>query len=193
MLLTEVSPSSLNPVPLSELAAHLRLGHGFSDDGSEDALLELYLRNATAVIERRTNGALISRGFSLRVPAWGRHGHLYLPIGPVSELTSFEIKAGGTTTTMDLTSLSLDPGSRRQRLTALGGGPLPRLPRGGVAEFGFTAGYGSSWNDVPDDLRQAVLILAAHYYEARDTEAEADYGLPFGLSAILERHTAIRL
>ena len=193
MLLKETTPAVLNPVPLQELAAHLRLGHGFADDGSEDALLELYLRNATAVIETRTNGALIERDFTLQVPAWDRNGHVHLPVGPVAAIGTFQIIAGGNTSTLDPSDWVLESGTRRQRITGPGGGPLPGLPRGGIAELSFTAGYGPSWNEVPDDLRHGVLILAAHYYEARDGEAEADAGLPFGLAAILQRHSAIRL
>ncbi len=44
MLLKEVAPPAPNAIPLPEFAAHLRLGFGFTDDGSEDALLNLYLR-----------------------------------------------------------------------------------------------------------------------------------------------------
>lgn len=193
MLLKEVSPPNLNPVPIRELAAQLRLAQGFSDDGSEDALLELYLRNATSVIETRTSGALISRAFTLQVPCWDRLGFLNLPIGPVTTLDTFRIIQSTVTTDLVSNQWALEPGTRRQRVTGPGGSALPTLPQGAIAELTFSAGYGPSWNELPDDLRHAVLMLAAHFYENRDGEIEADNGLPFGLSAILERHSAIRL
>lgn len=193
MLLKEVSPPNLNPVPIRELAAQLRLAQGFSDDGSEDALLELYLRNATSVIETRTGGALITRDFTLQVACWDRHGFLHLPIGPVSALTTFRIVQSTGTTDLTADHWVLEPGTRRQRISGPGGAALPTLPQGAIAELTFSAGYGPSWNELPDDLRHAVLMMAAHFYENRDGEIEADNGLPFGLSAILERHSAIRL
>ncbi|MEM7057333.1 MAG: head-tail connector protein [Pseudomonadota bacterium] len=193
MLLNEVSPPNLNPVPIRELAAQLRLAQGFSDDGSEDALLELYLRNATAVIERSINGALITRQFTYRTARWNRNGHLHLPIGPVGAIDTFQIIQSGTTVDLTEDEWVMDPGSRRQRVTGPGCRALPTLSGGAVAELTFSAGYGPSWNELPDDLRHAVLMLAAHFYENRDGEIEADDGLPFGLSAILERHSAIRL
>lgn len=193
MLLNEVSPPNLNPVPIRELAAQLRLAQGFSDDGSEDALLELYLRNATAVVERCTNGALIERQYTYRTARWNRNGHLHLPVGPVAAIDTFQIIQSGSTTDLTSDQWILEPATRRQRITGTGCGSLPTLPAGAVAELTFTAGYGPSWNELPDDLRHAVLMLAAHYYENRDGEIEADNGLPFGLTAILERHSAVRL
>lgn len=193
MLLKEISPSALNPVPLRELGAHLRLAHGFLDDRSEDGLLELYLRNATAVIERRTNQALVSRPYMLQAGCWDRHGHFSMPIGPVTEIDSIRYVSPGSTITLDPEDWVLEPGTVRQRLTGSGGGPLWPLPKGAVAEMNFSAGYGLSWNDVPDDLRQAVLMLAAHYYENRFGEVEVDGGLPFGVVSIVEQHRPVRI
>lgn len=193
MLLKEVTPATLNPVPLRELATHLRVSQGFSDDGSEDALLELYLRNATAVIESRLSCALIQRSYTLQVSTWDKNGHLHLPIGPVAGITVFLLITDGIAQGISTTELSLESGTRRQRLTARHGGPLPTLPFGSLAELRFTAGYGTSWNEVPNDLRHAVLLLAAHFYENRDGELEADAGLPHGLVPLLERYTPIRL
>ena len=53
MILTELSAPPSTAVPVRALAEHLRLGSGFADDGSQDQLLELYLRSAMAAIEAR--------------------------------------------------------------------------------------------------------------------------------------------
>lgn len=193
MLLKETTPAALNPVPLREFAAHLRLAHGFTDDGSEDGLLELYLRNATAVIERRTAQALVARECVLQSANWDRHGHLRLPIGPVEIVTEFRFVSPFSTVTLEPEDWVLEPGTARQRITGPRGGPLWPLPHGAVAELTFTAGHGPTWNEVPDDLRQAVLLLAAHYYENRFGEIEADGGLPFGVLSIVEQHRPVRM
>ena len=193
MLLKEVAPAPSNPIPLGELAAHLRVSQGFTDDGSEDALLELYLRNATAIVEARANKALITRTYVLQVACWSRRGDLIMPIGPVASVDQIQLIRPGSTVTMASDEWSLEPGSTRQRLTGPGGGALRPLPHGALAELTFTAGYGPSWNDVPDDLRQAVLLLAAHLYENRDGELSLDGGMPFGLAPLLQRHQPVRL
>ncbi len=193
MLLRELSPSPLNPVPLQEFADHLRLAHGFSDDIAETALLELYLRNATSVVETRLCRALINRSYVLQLGSWDRNGYLTLPVGPVASIDSFKfIDATGS---IDVASdvWVLEPGKVRQRLTGVGGSALPAIPPSALVELTFTGGYGASWSDVPGDLRQAVLLLAAHYYENRHGEAEHDAGLPFGVISLLEYHRPVRL
>ena len=193
MLLNEITPAAVNPVPLRELAAHLRLATGFTDDGSEDALLELYLRNATAVVEARTAKALIARSYLLKVASWNRSGHLRMPIGPVTAIERFELIRPGSVITLTAGEWELEPGTSRQRLTGPGGIALRCLPHGALAEIAFTAGFGSNWNDVPDDLRQAVLLTATHFYENRAGDAAVDGGLPFGVAQILERYQPVRL
>jgi len=41
------------------------------------------------------------------------------------------------------------------------------IPAGGQAEIVFDAGFGDSWATVPADLAQAVMIIAAQFYETR--------------------------
>lgn len=195
MLLKEVMPATRTPVPLREFGAHLRLSHGFNDDGSEDGLLELYLRNATAMIERKTSLAMINRVCVLQVPCWNRDGNMMMPIGPVTMIDSIQFKSPSSTVDLDLSDWALQPGTVRQKLTGSLGAALWPIPRGSIAELRFTAGFGATWNDVPPDLRQAVITLAAHLYEHRFGElAGSETGdMPVGVLATIERHRPIRL
>ncbi len=70
---------------------------------------------------------------------------------------------------------------------------LPGVPEGGSATVQFTAGFGSDWTDVPIDLRQAVLMLAAHYYEYRHDTGLQGGCMPFGVTSLLERYRPMRL
>ncbi|MEC7962778.1 MAG: head-tail connector protein, partial [Pseudomonadota bacterium] len=56
----------------------------------------------------------------------------------------------------------------------------------------LTAGFGP-WDAVPPDLAQAVLMLAAHYYEYRDDTGLKAGCMPFGVTALIERHRQMRL
>lgn len=193
MILTETSPAAVNPVPLDEFAAHLRMAQGFADDSAEDALLELYLRNATTVVEARIGKALIRREFKLQVTAWNRDGLLVLPVGPVAAIGSLSFIRGAETIALTADAWSLELGSSRQRLTGSGGGALPAIPDGYLAELVFDAGFGESWNDVPGDLSQAVMLLAAHYFENRYGDAVPGQGLPVAVQALLETQQPVRL
>lgn len=57
----------------------------------------------------------------------------------------------------------------------------------------FEAGYGADWASIPADLAQAVLLLAAHYYEYRNETSLSDGCMPFGVSSLIERYKVMRL
>ena len=59
MVLVELTTVPTGALPVTEFATHLHLGTGFADDGSQDAVLEAYLRAAMAAIEARIGKALI--------------------------------------------------------------------------------------------------------------------------------------
>jgi uncharacterized phiE125 gp8 family phage protein len=194
MILTEVSTPAAAAVPVRALADHLRLGTGFADDGSEDAVLELYLRAAMAAIEARIGQALLSREYSWTVTRWREDASQGLPIGPVLSVDAVTlIGADGAETAVEPEAWSVLRDSRRPRLVGRFGRNLPRIPRSGHAEIRFSAGYGAAWEDVPADLRQAVLLLAAHYYENRSDTPQGAGAMPFGVLVLIESYRSIRI
>ena len=46
---------------------------------------------------------------------------------------------------------------------------------------------------MPADLRQAVFLLAAHFYENRAEGAAAAGSLPFGVLVLIEAYRATRI
>jgi uncharacterized phiE125 gp8 family phage protein len=193
MILTETSPAAVTPVSLDEFKAHLRLAQGFAPDAAEDALLDRYLHNANAVVEARIDKALIRRGFKLQVTAWNRDGQLVLPVGPVALIGSLSFVLGAATIPLPTTAWSLEPGSSRQLLSGPGGSALPAIPEGYLAELIFDAGFGDTPGDMPGDLSQAVMLLAAHYYEHRYGAAVSGQGIPVAVQALLETQRSFRL
>jgi uncharacterized phiE125 gp8 family phage protein len=55
---------------------------------------------------------------------------------------------------------------------------LPTLGSGRFAEIEFLAGYSDSWDGLPADLRQAVLMLAGTFFGQNE---EASAGFPPGV------------
>lgn len=194
MILTEVSAPPTAALPVRGLAEHLRLGSGFADDGSQDAVLELYLRSAMAAVEARLGRALLARDFSLTLTRWREEGCQPLPIGPVRSVEAVTlVDAGGLASEAEPDGWSVMRDSQRPRLVGRFGRNLPKLPRAGHAEIRFTAGFGASWDEVPADLRQAVLMLAAHFYENRAESGFAAGSMPFGVLVLIEAYRATRL
>ncbi len=191
MMLVEQTTPLASALPIREFADHLRLGSGFSDDGSEDTVLELYLRSALAGIEARIGKALIQRTFSWQISRWFAQDEQALPISPVQVINSVTvIDADDNSTAIDPSEYGLVTDVQRSKLRA-NGGNLPSIPRGGIADIDFDAGFGP-WAAIPAALKQAVFLLAAHYYENRSGEAGA-VDLPSGVAVLIESFRPIRI
>lgn len=194
MILTEVGAPPTAALPVRGFAEHLRLGSGFADDGSEDAVLELYLRAAMAAIEARIGRALFARTFSWTVTRWREDASQGLPVGPVKAVDAVIMVDGdGERTPVDADNWSVLRDSQRPRLVGRFGRNLPRIPKSGHAEVRFVAGFGQTWSEVPPDLRQAVFLLAAHFYENRSGSATAAGSMPFGVLVLIEAYRSMRV
>ncbi|MDG3042872.1 head-tail connector protein [Roseicyclus marinus] len=190
MMMVELTSVPGAALPVAELADHLRLARGFSDDGSQDSQLESCLRAALSGIEARIGKALFQRRFVLTLMAWqGRDRHV-LPIAPVSRIDSVKlITRAGAETLVEPGLYRLRPDGQRPALAATGAS-LPAPGQGGTIEVEFTAGHATEWTGIPADLRQAALILAGEYW---GQNLEAQSGLPFAVSVLLEPHRPVRL
>ncbi|MEP2470245.1 head-tail connector protein [Roseobacter sp.] len=193
MMLIEETTVPDTALPVEEFKAHLRLGTSFGQDTAQDEVLAGFLRAAMAAIESRTGKILMTRPFSWSLTFWRDRDTQVLPVAPISGLTRLLVVArDGTTTQVDASQYWLERDSQRPRVRAVGA-CLPMIPQGGSAVFEFEAGYGAAWVDLPADMRQAVLLLAAHYYEYRDETAVSDGSMPFGVSSLIERYKVLRM
>lgn len=180
-------------LPLAAFKAHLRLGTGFAENDLQEPVLKSFLRAAIATVEARTNKALLERDFSWSVTRWREAGSEALPIGPVQSITSIEIvDFEGAIQTVPPEHYSLQEAAQRPRVIARGAG-FGSIRHGARAILRFRAGFAPVWDDLPDDLAQAVFLLAAHYYEYRDETSLARGCMPFGVQTLIERYRPMRL
>ncbi len=189
-MLTELEPVPATALPLAALRDHLRLGTGFADDAVQDAILEAALRAALGAVEARTGRALIARPMAWRATRWSDPRALVLPVGPVAALTSFETvdARGERTDALGRVVLSHPAGGRP--VIEGGRGALPAIPPGGEAVLSFVAGLGP-WEALPADLRHAVTMLAASYYEDRHAAREGAF--PPVVAALIAPWRVLRL
>lgn len=193
MMLTEMTTVPGAALPVQALKDHLRLGTGFSDDGMQDGLIEAYLRAAMAAVEGRIGKVLIGRRFKLVLEDWRAAGEQALPVAPVSAVVSvMVVDAAEGAAVVGAERYRLAQDLHRPRLVAVGV-LLPVVPMDGRAEVVFDAGFGATWADVPPDLAQAVLLLAAEYYETRHEAQGGQAGLPQAVQALLERWRTVRV
>jgi len=193
MMLIEETAVLLSALPVTELKAQLKLGTGFSDDNVQDPVLESFLRAAMAAIEARTGKILVERQFSWMLNTWRDAQAQALPVAPISSLTSVSfVTASGASEVIEPKAYRLEPDAHRPKIKPVGA-YLPDVPTGGQVEIGFVAGYGPAWGDLPADLGQAVLLLAAHYYEYRHETTLGKGCMPFGVTTLIERYRTVRL
>ncbi|MEM8536384.1 MAG: head-tail connector protein [Pseudomonadota bacterium] len=192
MILTEQTTVPLSALPVAVFKDHLRLGSGFSDDGVQDGLLEGYLRAATAAIEARTGKILIERTFTWTLTDWRDDRQQPLPLAPVSAMTEMTLIDGvGGETAVDPLTWRLVPDAHRPQVQPRGA-CLPTIPQGGGVRLGLLVGFGPEWEDLPADLAQAVLLLAAHFYEFRHDVARSAPQLPPSVQALIASYRTVR-
>ena len=193
MLLTELTTVASNVLPIQGLKDHLRLGTGFSDSGMQDGLIETYLRSAIAAVEGRIGKALLTRRYRLTLPDWRDLSEQALPVAPVSAVVSVTLyDVAGAATVVAANRYNLVQDTHRPKLSARGY-LLPTVAADGKVEVVFDAGFGAAWTEVPPDLQQAVMMLAAQYYERRNQFAETQPGLPYPVQALIERWRIVRV
>lgn len=180
-------------LPVEEFKAHLRLGSGFGQDDVQNAVLTSFLRAAVVAIEARTGKILIERDFVLSVVAWRNATAENLPVAPVRAVTAVtQVDRLGARVAVSGDAYWLERDGHQPRLRPVGS-CLPTIPVAGTVEIAFRAGYGADWAEVPADLGQAVMLLAAHYYEFRHETSLSEGCMPFGVTSLIERYRVLRL
>lgn len=193
MILNELSAVPSGDYPIQELTDHLHLGTGFADDASQASILEAYLRSAIAAVEARTGQALFQRRFSWVVYAWISQSRQGLPISPVQIIESVRLFASnGDATLIDPAQYGLEKDSQTPHLCATSGS-FPHIDKNGYVEITIEAGYGPAWSDIPKDLSQAVLMLAASFYEHRLGNNSLQSDIPFSVLSLLEPYRKLRI
>ncbi len=192
MTAAPVADPAAEPVTLAEAKAHCRI-----DTDTEDAILLALISAARRHVESETRRVLVARPWRIWFDVWSADGRLVLPVAPVLSVDAVTIYDGdGVGSVLDAAAYEVDTRSvpARLALTARAGGVVPGRTMNGV-EIDVTAGHGEA-SDVPAPLRQAVLLLVAHWFEHREAAAGAGGGLaltPLGVAALIAPYRIPRL
>lgn len=193
MMLIEQTAAASEALPVQVLKDHLRLGSGFGEDGLQDGLIATFLRAAMTTIEGRTGKVLLTRRYLLVLEDWRRDDAQALPVAPVGQVTSVTLfDVADRAIPVAATSWRLVRDHHRPKIVP-NASSLPRVPEGGRIEIQFEAGFGATWDQIPADLAQAVMLLAADYYENRYEPGLTGAGLPWPVVALIERWRTVRV
>lgn len=184
-----LEPPVEEPVSLDEARSFLRL-----DQADEDDLLAMLLTAARLMVEAACGRCLVDQHWRIVVDRWPQEGEIRLPLSPVSAILAARVyDEAGLAQPVDPAALSLESLSDPPLIRIAGGVPTPGRDHGAI-EIDVVAGFGPAATDVPAPLRQAVLRLAARWFEERGDVASRDArALPVPIAALLAPYRRARL
>lgn len=164
MSLVLTAAPAVEPVSLAEAKAHLRV-----DSSAEDAFIQSLILTSRLHIEAALGLALVEQAWTWTFDAWPTEGGIAFPMRPVITVQSVKVvDAGISYASLDPARYVLDgDGNPARLLPATLPLPVPAIPAQGI-EVVFTAGFGASASAVPAAIKQALLLLVAHWFENRE-------------------------
>ncbi len=171
-------PPASEPVSLAEAKAWLRL-----DTSDEDDIVTALISSARAAIEVHTSRLFVTQTWRLTLDDWPTvptgfcsvappgNAMMTLPLAPIASITAIRVyDAGGAPQVMAPASYVLRGPPEDRWIDFIVAPPSPGQTRGGI-EVDVIVGVGAP-ADVPQALRQAILMLVARLYENRGDGVE---------------------
>lgn len=180
------------PVTLAEAKAFLRV-----DGTDEDAFISTLVTAARLHAESVTGRAMITQSWRVALDAFPLSRRIALPVAPLQAL--IEIRAydvDGAATQLTLAEFQPENGAAPASLfVPVAASGMPGVREHDAIEIDYVAGYGDAPEDVPADLRHAVLTLIGFWFEHRDAVIVAGSGsvVPAGFDRLIAPYKAIRL
>lgn len=180
------TPPAAEPISTAEIKAHLRI-----DGSDEDTLLDGYVAAARIQCELEARRAFVTQTLQLRLEAWPTGDRIALPRPPLQSVTSIAyIDSNGAGATMDAGDYIVDANGQPGQIILAYGSTWPSvtLRPGPSITITYVAGYGAA-AAVPQTYRQAIQLLAGHYYENREAvtvgQGYTSAILPMAVSSLL--------
>ena len=220
MATVQTSAPAVEPILLADAKAFLRI-----DTPDEDTLIQSLIMTSRLHIEVALGLALIQQTWSCFFDRWpavldtrnaplqpagvvftipdprtrlnASADAILLPLNPIKSVDAIRVYADdGTFVALPLAGFTVDLASTPPRIvrrfaTAV---PDPGRRLNGI-EIAITAGFGPNPTDVPAPIRQALLLLIAHWYEHRDPGeiGSIEARVPAAVSALLSTYAPVRL
>jgi uncharacterized phiE125 gp8 family phage protein len=186
-----LSGPAIEPISLAEAKEFLRVEHAADDD-----VIAALIAGARVHVEAQTRRALITQSWRLVRDRWPDDGRIAVLPVPLRALAAARVyKLDGTTQALDTAGFVADLAAAPAVLAfASGAMPAPGRALAGI-ELDIEVGYGDTAAEVPEDLRQAIRVLVAHWCENRGVIA-AEGGaalLPQSAAALIAPYRVLSL
>jgi uncharacterized phiE125 gp8 family phage protein len=200
--LVVITPRANLPVSLADAKGYLRVDHT-----ADDALIASLIGAATDMVERATHRVLVRQTYRWTLadfPSMRFRGDtmapLELPRSPAVEITAggsyaysmprvqyFDTNGVLRTAVKDVDyELDLGTNPPSLQLPPASFWPLTQPGKAKRVFIDFVAGYSDTSAGVPELLRQAVLMLVAHWYEHREAVGQCGAEVPLAVDSIMK-------
>lgn len=172
-------------VATSDAKLWMRVTHS-----DEDAVIASLITRATNYVENETRRQLINATYTFSFDMFPHGDVIYSPVSPLGSVTSIAyLDADGASQTLATSVYGVDTIRDPGRIYLKSGQEWPStLDQEQAVTITAVAGYGTASTDVPEPLIQAVLMLAAHYYEHReavDPKGNTFAPVPMGVERLI--------
>lgn len=162
--LRRTQPATVSVMERKMVVDHLRLDPG-AEDGPEKDMLDRLIAAATAHLERYCACAVMHQEWTATLRAFPPYRDaLTLPYPPLADVTGISVEGDA----QDLADYVVAIDDRMPGSVYPKNGQWPQMPDLGTAEVVFECGR-ADVADVPEDMRQALLMAIASWYENRES------------------------
>ena len=182
----KVTTAAVNPLfTTAQAKEHLKV-----DVTEDDTIIDNLILAATQSCEIFTNQYFIDTVVTQYSDTWDGFYRLYK--SPVSAITHVKYyDSDDSLQTLASSNYILDGTSKPARIGIAIDGELPNLSnRINAVEVKYTVGYGTASTDVPEGIRQAVLLTIGNWYENRQSviTGRTATELPLSSQYLLEQY-----
>jgi len=179
--------ATVEPLTLAQLKAQLRV-----DGTDENDLITAFGKAARRLCERYMNRSCVSQTWTLKMDRFPSGRCFRLPRSPLISVTHIKYQdEDDAQQTLDSSKYATDQaGSEtpsRVYLVEEETSWPDTLDEMNSVEVEFLTGYGTSADDVPETVKQAIRLLTGHFMENREAVAAMTVNeLPFGVKVLLD-------
>lgn len=170
----EIAPVS-EPVTLTEAKLYLRV-----DGSGEDAVINRLIASARKAAEKYMRRSLITQSWKITYDDYAP-SEIQLPRGPIQNISSVKIIGRDASETV-ISASKYYLNSGREKLV------IDTALLGHIVEVIYVAGFGEH-NDIPDDIKQGMLIHIAKLYDSRSS----DISMPISVRSLYDTYREIML
>ncbi len=166
--LTLVTGPTLEPITLAEAKLHLRV-----DGNDEDTLITSLITSARRYVERISGWTLLSTTWRLVLDDWPDEPYIVLPRPPLQSVSSVVyVDTDGNSSTLPTSDYVVETDRTPGRIHLAYGRSWPSTALRPASPISITyiAGH-SNAADVPQEYKQAMLLLIGHWFANREAVA----------------------